>query len=159
MLTGLTSMCPRCCFFLWSFPEHCFNYILTISICPRHCFISSLATCLFLLYRFPLSKAGKNLTRDLHLHSGEAVILTKCTLSHTWCLSFFLHKHNFWLNFYPHKSATKQILRQNSVNCNKTDFAPKKNVSCDKLMLLRSCGEICHVEKCFHMTDFSTWTN
>ena len=24
-------------------------------------------------------------------------------------------------------------------------------------MWLRSCGEICHVEKCFHMTDISTW--
>ena len=24
---------------------------------------------------------------------------------HTWYLSFFLHKHNFWINFSPHKSA------------------------------------------------------
>ena len=43
------------------------------------------------------------------------------------CL-FSLHKHNFWFNFSPHKSAfmaTKQILRQNSVNCDNKDLCNK----------------------------------
>ena len=33
-----------------------------------------------------------------------ACVLWLCFL-HTWYLSFFLHKHNFWFNFSPHKSA------------------------------------------------------
>ena len=31
----------------------------------------------------------------------ETIVFTM----HTWYLSYFLHKQNFWINFSPHKSA------------------------------------------------------
>ena len=81
------------------------------------------------------------------------VILLSIQIKHTWYLSFFLHKHNFWFNFSPHKKR---------VNRDKTDFATKQrklrqNRFCNKKMLVCSCGEVCHVETFLHMTDFSTF--
>ena len=76
---------------------------------------------------------------------------------HIWNLPFFLHT-KILAKFSPHKSATtstKLILRQNSVNGNKTDLATKQHKSI--------CLHISPVQKSCQMTDFqltiSNWNS
>ena len=72
--------------------------------------------------------------------------------AHTSYSSYFLRIRNFWFNFSPHISAsiaTKQILRQNSVNVEKCLHIT------DILHIFHcSCEEICHVAKFIHISPY-----
>ena len=69
---------------------------------------------------------------------------------HTSYLSPFLHRHNCWFIFFHAKVRNS---RQNSVNCNKTNFAPEQRKLWQNWVVSTFLMWI-DVDKFLHMTDF-----